>query len=424
MTLNGIIRPTVDFLVSPRFVTVLTSTAVGAQVLSFAIQQLIGPPGFIAIVVTLTGLTGVSIVARWRTVAWRGILPISLSIYLTWAALSLIWSHYKWATASSLAYLACFTVMGLYVALLRDTIQIVRSFGDVMRFVLGVSLGVEILAGLLLDSPIRFLSVLGDLDQLGPIQGVLGTRNQLGIVAVIALVTFATEFRTRSVSRRLAWASLALGSAVLLLTRSPLAIGAASLVLVAALMLFLLRRVSPERIGFVQLGLLALTVITAAVIWGLRSPIVQAVDANAELSFRLDVWRQAWLLISSNPLQGWGWIGTWREDIAPFVLFQSISPRSENSASNAFIDVWLQLGLVGLAIFIGLVGLAFVRSWLLASRRKSVVFAWPALVLLAAIATSLAESSVLVEFGWATFVVCTVKAAEQLSWRRAFDKED
>jgi hypothetical protein len=70
------------------------------------------------------------------------------------------------------------------------------------------------------------------------------------------------------------------------------------------------------------------------------------------------------------------------------------------------------------------VGLAFTRSWLLASRRKSVVFAWPALVLVALVTTALAESSILVEFGWLTFVVCAVKASEQLSWRQAFQRLD
>lgn len=128
-------------------------------------------------------------------------------------------------------------------------------------------------------------------------------------------------------------------------------------------------------------------------------------------------------MIALNPLQGWGWIGTWRENSAPYIFFQSLSDRNETSASNAYLDIWLQVGLVGLLIFVGAVTLAFVRSWLLASRRRSVVFAWPALVLLVLLTTALAESSLLVELGWLTFVTCSVKAAEQLSWRNAFEAE-
>jgi hypothetical protein len=56
----------------------------------------------------------------------------------------------------------------------------------------------------------------------------------------------------------------------------------------------------------------------------------------------------------------------------------------------------------------------------LGSRERSFIYAWPALVLVALIACSLAESSILVEFGWLTLVICCVKAAQKLSWRQAF----
>ena len=54
---------------------------------------------------------------------------------------------------------------------------------------------------------------------------------------------------------------------------------------------------------------------------------------------------------------------------------------SQTSALNAYLDEWFQVGLIGLFAFAFMVGLAFVRSWLLASRQRSFVYAWPALVL-------------------------------------------
>ncbi len=81
-----------------------------------------------------------------------------------------------------------------------------------------------------------------------------------------------------------------------------------------------------------------------------------------------------------------------------------------------------QLGIVGLVLFVGMLGLAFVRSWLLAGRRRSIIYAWPALVLVALILISLAESSILVDFGWLTFVICCVKASQELSWRNALSQ--
>ena len=136
--------------------------------------------------------------------------------------------------------------------------------------------------------------------------------------------------------------------------------------------------------------------------------------------YRLTLWRGVLDLISRNPLEGWGWIGYWRPDVQPFPVFAIAGQREPNSALNAYLDVWFQLGLIGLLLFLGLVVLTFTRSWLLAGQRRSLIFAWPALVLVALLSASLAESSLLVEYGWMTFVVCSVKAARELSWRRAF----
>ena len=135
-------------------------------------------------------------------------------------------------------------MLGIYVSLARDTIQIVRTFGNVLRFALALSLAVEILSGLLIDTPIHFLGVTGRIGELGPITGLVNTTDQLGLVAVVALITFATEMRTRSVQRGLAVGSLILGTVCLLLSRAPLAIGAAIVVAAAAAVLYGLRRAS------------------------------------------------------------------------------------------------------------------------------------------------------------------------------------
>lgn len=413
------IAAALEILGSPHFVAALTSSIIGVSVLCFLLRSMIGWPGLLAILALQLVMAAGSLIARRGTIEWHGVLPLSLIMFIFWAGLSTVWSTYTWATVSGFVYLLCFTLLGIYAALLRDTIQIVRSFGDVLRLVLAGSLLIEIFAGVLIDSPIKFLDILGKLNELGPIQGFSGARNQLGIIAVLAIVTFGIELRTRSVVRGLALGSLILASIVLLLTRSPLATGALAVVGVAAIALYALRRAEPERRRLLQFGLLVGAVLVGVVAWILRSPIVQLSNATGELSYRLEVWRRAWDLIALNPIEGWGWIGTWRNEIVPFVFFGGVNSRTPTSASNAFFDVWLQLGLVGLAIFIGLVGLAFVRSWLLATRQRSVVFTWPALVLVVLITTSLAESSLLIEFGWLTFVVCSVKAAHHLSWRKA-----
>jgi exopolysaccharide production protein ExoQ len=411
---------TVAFLSSARFLTVLTTATIGAAALSFPIKQTIGWSGLFGILGALLVLWTAILVVKRGEVEWSGLLPISLMIFLGWAGASVFWSRYQWATLGSFSFLLTFAILGVSVALLRDTIQIVRSFGDVLRVVLVLSLVMEVFSGLLIDAPIRFLSIAGNLDVLGPIQGVLGSRNQLGIVAVLAIITFATELRTQSVSRGLGVTSVAVAVVSLLLSQSPVAIGASAILALATVALYALRRVAPERRRFWQMGLLGASVVVLVFGWLARSPIISALDATKELSYRLNLWRRIMDIQAAHPLEGWGWIGNWRLELVPFVGFQNLPGGAPQSAANAFFDTWVQLGIVGLLAFVVLISLAFVRSWLLAVAKRSVVFAWPALILLALITTSLAESSILVEFGFLTLVVCTVKASRELSWRQAF----
>ena len=147
-----------------------------------------------------------------------------------------------------------------------------------------------------------------------------------------------------------------------------------------------------------------------------RATVIALLNAGSAFEFRYTLWQDVLIYIPLNALEGYGWIGYWRRGLPPFIGIDPFA-APHDSALNAFLDVWLQLGLVGLFAFISLMGLALVRSWLLASNRRSVIYLWPALILIALIVTSAAESFVLVDFGWLSLTVCAVKASQDHSWR-------
>lgn len=407
-----------DFAGSARFAQALTLMAIGLAFSTNAVRAMIGWPGLLAALAGLLVLCGLSLVARWRAVEWYGVLPLTILVFVGWAAASVIWSEAPGTTMLRVAYLVAFGVLGLYVALMRDTIQIVRAFGDVFRLLLGLSIALEVLSGILLDLPIVFLGIRGDIAVLGPIQGVFGSRNLLGFVALVALLTFIIEWRTRSVRRGRSIASVVLAGGCIVLAGSPvtwIALGASLLALAA---LYGLRRVpAPSRWRW-QLGLLVAAVAALVTAWVLRIRIIELLDARGEFDVRLDVWREVSRYLAANPLQGWGWMGRW-PDSAPYVWIERAVGRELTSALSAWIDAYFQVGVIGMLLFAALVGVALVRSWLLASNRRSVVYLWPALVLVAITVTSFAESFALQEGGWMLVVVCAVKAARDMSWRDA-----
>lgn len=407
-----------EFAGSARFAQALTLIAIGLAFSTHAVRAMIGWPGLLAALAALLVLCGFSLVARWRAVEWYGVLPLTILVFVGWAAASVIWSEAPGTTLLRVGYLVAFGVLGLYVALMRDTIQIVRAFGDVLRLLLGLSIALEVLSGILLDLPIVFLGIQGDIASLGPIQGIFGSRNLLGFVALVALLTFIVEWRTRSVPRGRSIASVVLASLCIVLAGSPvtwIALGASMVALGA---LYGLRRVPASSRVRWQLALLVTSVVVLTTGWLLRIRIIELLDARAEFDVRLEVWREVSRYLAANPLQGWGWMGRW-PDSAPYVWIERAIGRDLSTALSAWIDAYFQVGVIGMLLFAALVGVALVRSWLLASNRRSVVYLWPALVLVALAVTSFAESFALQEGGWMLLVVCAVKAARDMSWRDA-----
>ncbi|MHA6694017.1 O-antigen ligase family protein [Homoserinimonas sp. A520] len=410
------------FFGSARLASALSTAAIGLGVFAWALHNTIGWAGLIGMLGALIALCAGSLFARRSAIDWTGLVPISLLLFVGWAAASVFWSQYQWATVGGVAYLVGFTGLGLYVALVRDTIQIIRSFGDVLRFLLVASIVLEVFSGLLVDTPIRFLGIAGNLDKGGPISGLLGNRNELGFLTVVAGISFAIEWRTRSVNASLAIGSISLAVITLALTKSPIAWGTAAVAAAAMLVLYGIRRLPQARRRVWQFVALGVAAMGALIVWILRSPIIESLNAGGELNYRLHLWQQIWSIVPLHSVEGWGWVGQWNTTIPPFSLLGPSPARPSTSAVNAYLDVWLQLGIIGVAAFVLLIGLAFVRSWLLAVRQRSVIFTWPAVVLAALVTVSLAESSILIEFAWLTFVICCVKASQNLSWRLAFQR--
>lgn len=407
-----------EFFESAQLASALSLAIVGTAFGTYAIRSMMGWAGLLGILAALAVLAAGSFIAHRAAIEWQGLLPITILAFVGWCGVSILWSGYQWATLAAIIYQVVFAFLAIYLALVRDAIQVVRTVGDVLRVLLIVSLTMEILSGLLIDLPIRFLGIQGNLAQGGPIQGIFGSRNQLGLVALIALVTFLVELRTRSVLRGRAAFSIALAAVCILLSSSPVIAVTLVLVLVAVLALYGLRKVKAAHRTYWQVGLGVFVLAAAVVGFIIRSRVVDALHAGNVLKVRYDVWIQMWNLIQTNPLQGWGWIGFWR-NIPPYAVINANTGAPHANGLNAYLDVYLQVGLIGLILFVVLVVLAFSRSWLLASNKRSVIYTWPPLILVALVATGFAESSLLIESGWLLLVICAVKGSQGMSWRDA-----
>lgn len=398
-----------------------TLTVLGAVFASIAIERIAGRVTYVSIIVGLCAVGAAMLVVRRQEISLLRLVPTTLVILLGWALASVFWSSdpatsfWSWVTTFALAFLA------VVIGHVRDTLQTARALGDVLRVLLAVSLGVEVLSGILLDVPIRFLGVQGNLAQLGPVQGIFGTRNMLGFVAVLALITFLIEYRTQSVRPGLSFASVVLAGGLAALSDSPTVLVLAVGVGLAVAALALVRHTKAEHRGALQLGLGALVVIGVLVGYFARHPIIAWLGAGTDFSMRVNLWNVMVDLVRSHPVQGWGWYGAWSPREQPFVFINYLLDSTHATGLNAYFDVLLQLGWVGLSLFVALAAIALVRAWLAASERRSVIYAWTPLILVALLIDSMFESFTLVGVGWMMLVLCAVRAGQSRSWRERID---
>lgn len=405
---------------SPAFARAYAIAVLAAVLSSFAIVRVAGRVTYVTIIVGLCVFAVAILVARRHELSlWRTV-PTTLVLLVGWMLVSTFWSRDTstsfWAWVST----AGLTLLAVTIGVVRDTLQTARVVGDVMRWLLSISLGIEILSGILLDMPFTFLGIQGRIAELGPVQGIFGTRNLLGFVAVIALIAFIIEYRTQSVPPGLSLFSVTLAGLLAALSDSPTVAVLGVTVGGAALALWAVRRAAPARRSAWQWGLgVGVTVaLVIAYLW--RHTIITRLGAGTDLWMRTELWSNVLAFVDFRPVQGFGWYGSWTRYDFPFYTINFQLGERHASALNAYVNVLLQLGWVGLVLFAAFAGIAVVRSWLVASERRAVVYAWTPLTLVALLVNSVFESFTLTGFGWVMLVICAVRASQSRSWRDRF----
>ena len=163
----------------------------------------------------------------------------------------------------------------------------------------------------------------------------------------------------------------------------------------------------------------ALIAVALAAVLFARDFVFGLLGKSGDLTGRGETWQKVWELVEQHPWFGWGWVSYWPTWVEPFKGLDTKAGIAVMSAHNAWLDVWLQLGIVGVLVFAPIVFLTLQRVWFRAvdqPRRgpgPALPFAtsalWPLLVLTALIVQSITESRMLIESGWLLLIILAVK---------------
>jgi O-antigen ligase len=98
--------------------------------------------------------------------------------------------------------------------------------------------------------------------------------------------------------------------------------------------------------------------------------------------------------------------------VKPYEGLVEINKVAYYQAHNAFLDMWLQGGILALIFFAILVVVTFVRLWQLAVRHTSALYLWPILVFIGLVVQNFTESRLLSELGWVLLTLFVIKVRE------------
>lgn len=387
-----------------------------------------------AAVVTIAG--GVLSVVLWfiirPPVQWRR-LPWFVVAFVAWATLSLLWSAWPQTTALTLLLLWITTIQALFIGSVLTWRELVRAAASALKWVMALSILFELWVAVFVQAPILPGFVVGDADDPieywsrnnlfdwgGRLQGIMGNANLLAPVALLAVVVFGIRIALGAPRRGLLWAWIGLSAFLFVRASSATAYVAAAGVAVVLVTVLLMRRATRpgERtryyLAYAVVGIGGLTAL-----YLLRDTIFTALGRSADLTGREAIWEAVLGRWSERPWLGWGYATPWAPWDPAFDGWIIDHGQTVLQAHNMWVDILMQLGIVGV-VLLGLLYLAFVwRSWFFAvdrprwdlrdDRPYSAVTLLPTLVGAIVLVQGLAESSPLLLWGWLFVVMLGAK---------------
>jgi O-antigen ligase len=340
---------------------------------------------------------------RERRAPLFGHAPLLAAVVL--AALSTFWSSAPDLTARRALALALTVGAGVYIGSLYD----LEELFEIVAWVLATAIA--------LSAVVVLVGHGRGLDPLHPgaWRGAFATKNELGRLATFGSIVWILRAAAR---RRGVLLSLGIASlGVLCVYRS----GSKTSEVVLALLLVLLvaypaLRSEPMRAAAAAMFLLCVTLI--AVYWLVfhGDRVLNLIGSDSSLTGRTQIWHAVWPMIRAKPLWGYGFAAFWIVG-GPAVSVWDRLGATPPHAHDGWLELWLELGIVGVALFAWWLGRGFLAAWSVMGRYVSPLGVWPLLVVAMLLVSNVTESDFLARNSIFT-VVSVAVVGQALAVRR------
>ena len=404
----------------------LSSTAGQSAITIWVVVLLMSGQGFRYLVgLPLYGIMCVvtvgAVAVAFRT-SWRGLRPpLLVGAFVGLAALSILWSATRAITLLAVVVLLLTTYIAIVTARGTSATEFMVRLYRGLQISLAIGIIFEIVVASLFLGQIGpfmpdLVAIAGDgsglkevvwsegaLFQGGPIQGFVGNRNPFGAIALFLVIVTFVLMLERRIGRTEGWVSIGAAVGVHILTQSATVTASAAYLVAIAVGAIVIRSVPMRTKRALSFSVLALSAVAAVLTLKYSKEIFQLLGRDSDLTSRTQIWEDVIDFAQDRP-DGWGFVGYWPIWEYPYSeIGTAVKWVRPTHAHNAFLDVWLQLGLIGLVLLVAMLVLLFGSAWRLVERAGKgdtfIPLGW-ALLTVALSLQALTESRLLVEGGW------------------------
>jgi exopolysaccharide production protein ExoQ len=344
------------------------------------------------------------IVSRAKAITILLLRNPALLLLLLWVWCSVLWSIAPDVSMRRALLLTVTTLLGCYLIERHDLDWILRKF---------VLLYLTLLLAALLF--ILFVPTLSHMPNGQGLRAIFTSKNGMGQFLVAGVILLPPAIRKRLVHQVLGSAGLLIALALLIPVDSATAIVVATLVLASHTAIYLWRLPTRLAATVTAFGVATACLLIIPVVVNLDA-IFELLGRDPTLTGRTELWRYAWEMVKQRPMIGYGY-GAFFENYESATYVAAVFPWAPPSAHNGFLELLLDIGVIGLALFMVFIGSGLMRSAIAPNRVAPDVIIFLLPLLVAYTSSAIAESSLLGQSSlvWVLVVILTVSTTPNLA---------
>ncbi len=362
-------------------------------------------------------ITILLIVAWWKKVFRTVIKEKLLWAVVGIALVSVLWSDAPVTSLVNSISLLRITLLGVYFAArysLKEQLQL-------LVWMFGIAVLLSVVFALALPSygvmGVASNSSVEALNHTGAWRGIYIHKNVLGRTMVLSALAFLLFVSSSRRYRWVGWAGFGLSVGLILLSTSKTAL----MIFITIVFLFHLYKALRWNYSlavpfFITLLLVSGTV--ALLFLGNAETILGAMGRDITLTGRTELWSAVFDKIWQRPWLGYGYRGFWRGWEGESADVWSVVKWAAPNSHNGLLDLWLDLGLLGLSAFVISFIAVCLRAVIWVRLTKTVEGLWPLAYLTFLFLANITESSLFTQsYLWLMYVVITLSMTTGVSIR-------